>query len=92
MYWILCYDVVQDRRRTRFHQRLKRHLLPVQKSVFEGMLDAAARDQVERLIYDELDMTTDSVRMYPLSGHSRRGIRTFGVAPPPADPEAPLVL
>jgi CRISPR-associated protein Cas2 len=92
MYWILCYDVVHDRRRTRFHKHLKRHLLPVQKSVFEGVLDATARDQVERLIYEELDMATDSVRMYPLSDHSRRGIRTFGTAAPPPDPEAPLVL
>ena len=50
MHLVLSYDVVENRRRARFHKRLKRYLLPVQKSVFEGPVVPARLDALERLV------------------------------------------
>ena len=65
MYWVLGYDVVKERRRTRFVKRLKRYLVLVQKSVFEGPPGPTTWARVEALIYEELDLKTDSIRLYP---------------------------
>jgi CRISPR-associated protein Cas2 len=92
MIWVLCYDVVEDRRRSRFFKRLKRYMVPVQKSVFEGPLSAVELAKVERLVVTELDLETDSVRLYPMPGSHAVLIRCWGVAAPLPDPDAPLVI
>ena len=92
MRWVLSYDVVEDRRRGRFYKRLKRLMIPVQKSVFEGSLTAAALEEVEVLIAGELDLETDSVRLYPLPSSWAGSIRCWGVAAPLPDPDEPLLL
>ena len=92
MHWVLSYDVVDDRRRTRFFKRLKRFLIPVQKSVFEGPLSVSALREVESLIARELDLETDSVRLYPLPAGAVGLIRCWGVAAPLADPDEPILL
>ncbi len=92
MTWVLCYDVVKDTRRARFHRKLKGLLTPVQKSVFEGPLTPTALGEVEELILRELDLQTDSVRMYPLTAAGRGMVQTYGVAVPLPDPDAPIIL
>lgn len=90
--WVLVYDVVKDRRRARFFRKLKRLMSPVQLSVFEGRLSPAALDEVETLVRRELDLRTDSVRLYPLCARCRALARHMGVAPPPHDPDEPTIL
>ena len=89
MYRVLAYDVVVNRRRTRFHKRLKRHLVPVQKSVFAGDLPASGQVAVERLILRELDLETDVVHLLSLCRACRGLIQTWGPVPilgPATDP------
>jgi len=85
-------DVVQDKRRSRFFKKLKRLLIPVQKSVFEGQLGPRELTKVEALIHRELDLETDSVRIYLLCGGCKGLIRTHGVAAELPDPDAPVLL
>jgi len=92
MWWILCYDVVENRRRSKFHRKLKRYLVPVQMSVFEGRLTPQALGEVEELVMAELDLTTDSVRLYPLTSAGRGMVVTFGTAVQLPDPDAPVIL
>lgn len=92
MRWVLVYDVVEDKRRTRLHRRLRGYMEPVQKSVFEGDLDESMRRRVEDLILEELDLTVDDVRMYGLCRGCRTRIVHLGVAAPVADPSVPIVL
>jgi CRISPR-associated protein Cas2 len=60
--WIVAYDVSDDRRRTRLAERLSRHGVRQQRSVFECLVDDERLDQVvaeaQRLIppgHDRLD-------------------------------------
>jgi CRISPR-associated protein Cas2 len=78
MYVVICYDVEDDRRRTRLHKHLASYGVPVQKSVFECDLDrgrlARALEGAARII----NRKTDSLRCYPLCAACRAGIVAFG--------------
>ncbi|MCB9761176.1 MAG: CRISPR-associated endonuclease Cas2 [Alphaproteobacteria bacterium] len=91
MRFVLAYDVVGDRRRGRFFRRLKRLLIPTQKSVFEGTLDARQLAAVERLIHGELELSEDAVRVYALCRSCQGLVRSYGVMPEPRDPDAPIL-
>lgn len=92
MRYALAYDVVSNGRRARFHKKLKKLMVPVQRSVFEGELGPEEMAEVERLVARTLDLETDSVRLYPLCANCRRGIRHLGTAAPIPDPDAPIVI
>lgn len=81
MRYVLAYDVVSDSRRARFYKRLKRYMVPVQRSVFEGELPPPRLAAVEALIARELDLNTDAIRLYPLCRACSGLVRSYGVAP-----------
>lgn len=93
MTWIvLAYDVVSNRRRTKLFKALHQHLMPVQKSVFEGRVDARGIVEIERAIYKHLDMERDRVRIWFLSQATYGLTRSYGCMPDPPDPDAPIVI
>lgn len=61
MHILVAYDVVDDRRRTRLADRLTELLHRIQKSVFEGEVDAAGLEAVYQRIMEEADLAEDSV-------------------------------
>lgn len=71
---VVTYDIPNDRRRTRLHERLKDYGTPVQYSVFECLVDddqlAAMQRQVRSIIKPRLD----SVRYYFLCRACQRRI------------------
>jgi CRISPR-associated protein Cas2 len=78
MFWVVSYDIVDDRRRLRLAKLLSDYGHRVQKSVFECDLDdrrfLALKNQVERLI----DHEEDSVRYYALCSRCRRAVEVSG--------------
>lgn len=88
---VLAYDVVADRRRTRFFKRLHAHLHPVQKSVFEGHADPRTLQAVEKLVERELNLEVDAVRIYSLCRACAGLTLTFGPGPDIFDPHAPII-
>lgn len=92
MRYVLAYDVVDDRRRTRLFKRLKRLMTPAQKSVFEGDLSPAKLAEVERLIHRELNLQTDAVRVYTQCRSCAALVKNHGISPEIFDPDAPLVV
>lgn len=89
---VFSYDVVEDRRRARLFRRLKRYLVPVQRSVFEGQLSAADLARVEALALQVVDCETDSVRIYVLCGGCAPRVRHLGTAVPVVEVGTPLVF
>ncbi|TVR05316.1 MAG: CRISPR-associated endonuclease Cas2, partial [Deltaproteobacteria bacterium] len=79
---LLCYDVVEDRRRTRLHNHLRQWLEPVQKSVFEGRIRPDRLGELLSLVEGIIDHDTDSVRIYPLCAGCRPLTHHIGVAEP----------
>ncbi len=85
MFYIICYDITDDRLRYRVVKLLKGHGQRVQKSVFECAELTEKQlfklqDKFDRLI----DMTTDSVRFYR---QCRACLRDFEICGPGEKPE-----
>ena len=83
---VLCYDVVEDKRRTRLHKRLKGFLRPVQKSVFEGWLHPTRYGPLLGVVRRTIDPHTDTVRIYHLCRGCIGLTELIGVAAPVDDP------
>ncbi len=77
-FYLVSYDIVNNRKRLRVMKLLKSHGFHVQKSVFECILTdpqvANLRKRLEKLI----DPDTDSVRIYRLCGECRGQIEVIG--------------
>lgn len=81
MILVLCYDIVEDKRRGRMFRQLKRFLVPVQESVFEGELAEKRWKDLLRTVERNLNPETDTVRIYQLC-RACHGITTLmGVSP-----------
>jgi CRISPR-associated protein Cas2 len=79
MYVVVCYDIVDDPRRTRLMRRLKGLLPHVQKSVFEGELSDSQVVQLRELIQREIDPSEDTVRIYQQCGRCIPATEVLGV-------------
>lgn len=61
---VVVYDIVCNRRRTRFHNFLKELGIRSQRSVFECRLDMREVREIRRYCRDHLDLDKDAVRIY----------------------------
>lgn len=67
MLYLICYDVVQDRRRSRVSKVLEGYGIRVQKSVFECALNADQYAMVQRRLGQLIEPEEDQVRLYPMT-------------------------
>jgi len=68
LYLVVCYDIVENRRRARVARRMVEYLVRVQKSVFEGPLADDRLEALRRMLLEEIDPVTDTVRIYHFCG------------------------
>lgn len=79
MFYLVSYDIVDDKRRVKLSKTLKDFGDRIQLSVFECLLtDDLAMRMVER-IEDIIDNEKDSVRIYRLCGKCEKQIDIFGL-------------
>lgn len=64
--WLVCYDIRDPRRLSRFHRFMKRQAVPVQKSVFCYQGNAAQLGRLLHGIGEMIDRKADDVRVYQL--------------------------
>ena len=90
MYLVVCYDIVENRRRARVARQMVDYLTRVQKSVSEGLLADDRLEPLRRMLLEEIDPVTDTVRIYRLCGrcipatcHQPSGVEVF-LTPGPA--------
>jgi len=79
LYLVVCYDIVEDRRRTRVARKLRGYLTRVQKSVFEGPLAEDRLDSLRRMLLEEIDPVTDTVRIFHLCARCIPATEVLGV-------------
>jgi len=92
--WVLCYDVTDDRRRTKLFKFLEGRGTRVQYSVFEVIgsrqaIDDLLRDALDRCLFDPEE---DSLRCYALCDRCRSATSVRGRARPPVEPGKAVVL
>lgn len=91
MYLLVCYDIVQNRRRRRLAKALEGLFTRVQYSVFEGPCDDERLRRLERAIKKHMDPNEDSVRIYPLCKRCSGVVEVHGRGPLLSDPSEDIL-
>ncbi|MCA2643436.1 MAG: CRISPR-associated endonuclease Cas2 [Microcystis aeruginosa Ma_QC_Ch_20071001_S25] len=81
MFYLICYDIVDDRRRTRVARLLEAYGVRIQKSVFESVLNPAQYEKLQARLLQLLERREDQLRFYPLSEHCRNKVIVLGIQP-----------
>lgn len=64
--FLICYDIVDDKRLRRVHQLLSNHAMAVQYSIFEAELSNSELDSLKEKILSCINTKQDKVTIYRL--------------------------
>jgi CRISPR-associated protein Cas2 len=78
MWYVICYDVREDRRRIKVARTLEDYGDRVQYSVFEAGLTAEHLERLLARLGDLIDPETDSVYVYQQCERCRRSVQIRG--------------
>jgi CRISPR-associated protein Cas2 len=81
LFYVVAYDIPDDKRRKKVSDLLEGYGKRVQYSVFECMLTQAKYDELCSRLKKQVKLKEDSVRFYPLSRHTLGQVQTWGVGP-----------
>ena len=87
-FWLVCYDVRDNKRRRKLVKFLEQRCQRVQYSVFECPLtEKKLSELVEKKWLPVLKLSEDSLRIYPLDARSRSLVKVFGSPGPYSPPD-----
>jgi len=92
MFYLICYDIVNDSRRNKVSRLLEAYGLRVQKSVFECVLDDKQYENLSKRLLKLLNKHSDQIRFYPLSAHCRCKVVVLGIQPEFAVDDAAFIV
>ena len=78
MFYLVSYDIPDDKRRTKLAKAIKDFGDRVQYSVFECLLDDGLFIQMTDRITSIIDINDDSVRIYKMCGSCEKQIQIIG--------------
>lgn len=87
MFYCICYDIVDDRRRLAVAKVLRDFGERVQYSVFEAHLDDDQVQRIKKRVNKILDMKEDSLRFYPLCAACETRVEVLGLGTVTQDPD-----
>ena len=85
-FYVIAYDIADDKRRLKVAKQLERLGDRVQHSVFEVYLTSKELERLLKRLKKLIDVKEDSIRVYYLCASCRGKIRMIGkalVTPPP---------
>lgn len=84
-FYVIAYDIPDDRRRTKIHKILSGFGTWTQYSLFECFLSRKELVQLKAKLAKHLEETQDSLRFYPLCVNCVEKVETVGSSPPNED-------
>ena len=91
-FFLVSYDIANDRRRTKIAKVMKGYGERVQYSVFECQLAQKHEAKMVKELEKVMDQEADSIRIYRLCRECVPKVMALGQAKPPADePEVYIV-
>ncbi len=79
-FFVVCYDIVDDKKRTRIAKIMEGFGKRVQKSVFECFLTDREFEEMKKKVEKEMDFEIDSINYYLLCERCQKAIRKSGIA------------
>ncbi len=80
MFWIVSYDIPNDKRRGKVAKILEGYGRRAQYSVFECEISDEQREKLERALKREIDAGEDDIRFYPMNRADLKRVRLLGRA------------
>ncbi len=81
LFYVVAYDIPNDKRRKKVSDLLEGYGKRVQYSVFECVLTQAKYDELRSKLRKRVKLSEDSVRFYPLSRQMLSQVETWGGQP-----------
>lgn len=81
LFYVITYDIPCDRRRKKIADLLEGYGERVQYSVFECVLSKEKYKELRQRLRKRFKKDEDSVRFYPISGHTLTEIDVWGEPP-----------
>ena len=91
MFYVITYDIPDNRRRNQLAKLLKGFGTRVQYSVFEAHLNRTQHQTLKRAVAGIIKPDADSVRYYALCSSCTGRIEVLGVGEVTADPQTIVV-
>jgi CRISPR-associated protein Cas2 len=79
-FWVVSYDIPNDKRRRQVSKVLEGYGRRVQYSVFECDLDEVKITRLELALMKEIDEQEDDIRFYPLNKADLERVKMLGLA------------
>ena len=79
--YVITYDIPSDKRRKKVSDLLEGYGRRVRYSVFECLLTPKKYEELKSRLYKRINIAEDSVRFYPLSGHTLGQVILWGGVP-----------
>jgi CRISPR-associated protein Cas2 len=89
--YIVTYDIPCDQRRKKVADLLEGYGQRVQLSVFECFLSQPKYKQLKQHLQKVVKLDEDSVRFYPLSGHTLPQVEIWGGVPLTQPPGSTII-
>ena len=80
-FYVISYDIPCDKRRKKVADLLEGYGQRVQFSVFELVLKDEKYTELRFRLKDRVDVREDSIRFYPISGHTLEQVEVWGGVP-----------
>ena len=90
-FYLLAYDISDDKRRAKIAKLMESLGERVQGSVFEAYLDAAELEKILKKSEKIMKMEEDSLRIYFVCDACRPKLKTLGQGKPPPPPDTMIV-
>jgi len=78
MFWIVCYDITDDKRRTKVVKIMESYGMRAQYSVFECDMSDRQQMRMKAQLEKVIDPEEDDIRFYPLNQADIKRVRTLG--------------
>ena len=91
MFYVISYDIPDDRRRGQLAKVLKGFGTRVQYSVFEAHLNKRQYEELKRAVERLIDLTEDSVRYYALCSACVGRVEVPAIGNVTSDPQTIVV-
>ena len=91
-FYVLAYDITDNRRRAKVVKLLEALGFRVQGSVFEGYINSQEIERLIRRLSLVIDRDSDSMRIYPLCESCRAKMTLIGVGKVNEPPDSVIII
>jgi CRISPR-associated protein Cas2 len=92
LFYVICYDIPDDKRRNKISDLLEGYGSRVQYSVFECVLKLKKYQQLQARLRKLFKPDEDNLRFYPLSSHTLAQVEAWGVGSDITQPASSVIV